>query len=133
VDVTLFLIDETSPNVSLQEKLGKGNVKIVGGLKQIRRATENTVTVLTESGQSHELDVLYPALGCNVNSHLATALGASSTEDGNLEFDDHQRTTVDGLYAAGDVVTDLHQLSVAFGHAAVAATDIHNRLPSNPR
>jgi thioredoxin reductase (NADPH) len=37
------------------------------------------------------------------------------------------------IYAAGDVVTDLHQLSVAFGHAAIAATDIHNRLPSNPR
>ena len=35
--------------------------------------------------------------------------------------------------SAGDVVTDLHQLSVAFGHAAVAATDIHNRLPHNPR
>jgi thioredoxin reductase (NADPH) len=30
-------------------------------------------------------------------------------------------------------VTDLHQLSVAFGHAAIAATDIHNTLPPNPR
>jgi thioredoxin reductase len=30
-------------------------------------------------------------------------------------------------------VTDLHQLSVAFGHAAIAATDIHNRLPPNRR
>jgi thioredoxin reductase (NADPH) len=79
------------------------------------------------------LDALYPALGCTVNSELATALGASSTENGNLEFDVHQRTTVDGLYAAGDVVTDLHQSSVAFGHAAVAATDIHNRLLPNPR
>jgi hypothetical protein len=24
-------------------------------------------------------------------------------------------------------------LSVAFGHAAIAGTDIHNRLPHNPR
>ena len=60
-------------------------------------------------------------------------LGATSTENGNFEVDDHQRTSITGLYAAGDVVTDLHQLSVAFGHAAVAATDIHNRLPPNPR
>ena len=53
--------------------------------------------------------------------------------NGYLVVDDHQRTTVETLYAAGDVVTDLHQLSVAFGHAAIAATDIHNRLPPNPR
>jgi thioredoxin reductase (NADPH) len=88
--------------------------------------------MVTESGEHYELDALYPALGCTVRSDLATALGASSTENGNLVFDDHQRTTVDGLYAAGDVVTDLHQLSVAFGHSAIAATDIHNRLAPNP-
>jgi thioredoxin reductase (NADPH) len=40
---------------------------------------------------------------------------------------------VPGLYAAGDVVTDLHQLSVASGHAAIAATAIHNNLPRNFR
>jgi thioredoxin reductase (NADPH) len=60
-------------------------------------------------------------------------LGAASAENGTLQVDDHQRTSVEGLYAAGDVVTDLHQLSVAFGHAAIAATDIHNRLPRNCR
>jgi thioredoxin reductase (NADPH) len=108
-------------------------VRIIGKLAQIRQATEKTVTVVTQRGESHEVDALYPALGCIVHSDLATGLGASSTENGNLEVDDHQRTTVDGLYAAGDVVTDLHQLSVAFGHAAIAATDIHNRLPGNPR
>ena len=79
------------------------------------------------------MDALYPALGCTVRSDLAIRLGASSTENGNLEVNDHQRTTLGALYAAGDVVTDLHQLSVAFGHAAIAATDIHNRLPPNPR
>jgi thioredoxin reductase (NADPH) len=35
---------------------------------------------------------------------------------------------VPGLYAAGDVVAALNQLSVAVGHAAVAATAIHNSL-----
>jgi thioredoxin reductase (NADPH) len=33
----------------------------------------------------------------------------------------------------GDVATDLRQLAVAAGHAAVAATNIHNRLPANFR
>jgi thioredoxin reductase (NADPH) len=131
-DVSLFLTDETE-DVELQEKLTKANVRIVGELQQVRQRTENTITVATQQGEIHEVDALYPALGCKVRSDLATRLGASSNENGNLQVDEHQRTTIEGLYAAGDVVTDLHQLSVAFGHAAIAATDIHNRLPPNPR
>ncbi|RWE28487.1 MAG: NAD(P)/FAD-dependent oxidoreductase, partial [Mesorhizobium sp.] len=33
-----------------------------------------------------------------------------------------------GLYAAGDVVDEINQIAVAFGHAAMAATDMHNYL-----
>lgn len=84
-------------------------------------------------GEWRRFDVLYPALGCVVHSDLATALGAGSTQLGLLEVDAKQQTTVTGLYAAGDVVSDLHQVSVAEGHAAVAATAIHNSLPPNFR
>jgi thioredoxin reductase (NADPH) len=45
-----------------------------------------------------------------------------------LVVDDHQRTTVSGLWAAGDVVRGLAQISVAMGQAAIAATDINNSL-----
>ena len=91
------------------------------------------VTVIVSDGESHVVDALYPALGCEVRSELATRLGARCTDQGNLHVDDHQQTTVPGLYAAGDVVSDLHQLSVASGHAAIAATAIHNKLPRNFR
>lgn len=89
------------------------------------------VSVTVESGKTHVLDVLYPAMGAVVRSELAAALGAACNAAGQLRVDEHQRTTVDGLFGAGDVVTDLHQLAVATGHAAVAATAIHNRLVRN--
>ena len=132
-DVSLFLTEEATLDAVTQKKLDEEDVRIVRNVKQIILANESIVAVVNENGEWHELDALYPALGCTVRSNLATALGASCTENGNLVVNDHQRTTVEGLYAAGDVVTDLHQLSVAFGHAAIAATDIHNRLPPNPR
>jgi thioredoxin reductase (NADPH) len=84
-------------------------------------------------GETETFDVIYPALGCEVRSDLGRVLGARCNEIGALFVDDHQRTSVTGLYAAGDVVSDLHQISVATGHAAVAATDIHNSLEPNPR
>jgi thioredoxin reductase (NADPH) len=91
------------------------------------------VEVVTADGNRHHADLLYPALGCEVRSGLATALGARCTEIGTLLVDQHQQTTVAGLYAIGDVVSDLHQLAVATGHAAVAATAVQNRLPRNLR
>lgn len=77
-------------------------------------------------------DTVYPVLGEVVQSDLATALGADAV-DGALRVDDTQQTSVDGLYAIGDMVLALNQISVAVGHAAIAATAVHNRLPANYR
>jgi thioredoxin reductase (NADPH) len=91
------------------------------------------IVVHLEGGGSCEMDTLYPALGCNVRSSLALKLGARADEAGYLVVDQKQRTGVPGVFAAGDVVSDLNQISVAVGHAAVAATAIHNALGYNLR
>jgi thioredoxin reductase (NADPH) len=74
-------------------------------------------------------DVLYSALGTRLRSQLALDLGAQADEDGALIVDAHQKTTVSGLYAAGDVVRGLSQISIAAAHAAIAATTINAALP----
>lgn len=97
------------------------------------RPIEAGIAVELQSGEHFTFDVVYPALGCRVHSDLAVALGARHNDVGCLKVDDKQRTTVEGIWAAGDVVSDLHQLSVAAGHAGVAATAIHHSLPHNFR
>jgi thioredoxin reductase (NADPH) len=91
------------------------------------------IRVVLASGEYCEVDVLYPTMGAEVRSDLATRLGARCNANGCLYADEHQRTSVSGLYAAGDVTVELHQISVAIGQAAIAATHIHNTLPPNPR
>lgn len=93
----------------------------------IRQSDEELIAVL-QDGRRIEMEVLYPALGCNVRSQLAAALGAQCNAQGYVKVDDHQRTDVPGLYAAGDVVNELNQICVATAHAAIAATDIYNEL-----
>ena len=73
-------------------------------------------------------DSVYPAMGSVIRSDLAIAAGARASEEGCLEVDDHQRTSVPGLFAAGDVVKGLDQISHAMGEAGVAATTIRNML-----
>jgi len=73
-------------------------------------------------------DSVYPALGSRIRSGLAVAAGARADPEGCLEVDAHQRTSVPGLFAAGDVTRGLDQISHAMGEAAVAATTIRNLL-----
>jgi thioredoxin reductase (NADPH) len=73
-------------------------------------------------------EAVYAALGSSPHSELARGLGAEMTEEGCIKVDAHQRTTIRGLYAAGDVVAGLDQISHAMGQAAVAATAIRNDL-----
>lgn len=73
-------------------------------------------------------DCLYPALGFDSQQALAQQVNAARDADGRLVVSAHQQTSVEGLYAAGDVVRGLNQIAVATAEAAIAATDIHNRL-----
>jgi thioredoxin reductase (NADPH) len=85
--------------------------------------------VHTADGVSWRFDVLYPMLGETARSALATQLGAKVSDCAELLADEHQRTSLPGLFAIGDVAQGLNQISVAAGQAAVAATAIHNSLP----
>ena len=73
-------------------------------------------------------DTLYPALGSTSHSDLARAVGAELGKEGCIKVDSQQRTGVPGLYAAGDVVLGLDQISNAMGQAGVATTTIRNDL-----
>lgn len=92
------------------------------------RLEGDRVTAFCWSGEDRAFDVIYSALGTTPSTDLARALGARLAEDGRLEVDLHQRTSVPGLWAAGDVVRGLNQIAVATAEAAVASTDIHNAL-----
>ncbi|MEP2235114.1 MAG: NAD(P)/FAD-dependent oxidoreductase [Alteripontixanthobacter sp.] len=73
-------------------------------------------------------DSIYPALGSDIRSELALEIGAQASDEGCLTVSDHLETSIPGLFAAGDVVLGLDQISHAMGQAGVAATAIRNYL-----
>jgi thioredoxin reductase (NADPH) len=79
-------------------------------------------------GRARHFDAIYAALGCGPRSGLSRQVGAKLGEDGRFIVDERQETSVRGVWAAGDIVRGLNQISVAMGEAAIAATAIHNRL-----
>ena len=85
------------------------------------------------NGRERRFDTIYPVLGSQSQSVLATRLGARVDDNRELVVSKDQATSIDGLYAIGDVVSALNQIAVALGQAAIAATAIHNALPRNLR
>jgi len=104
------------------------------GIRVIRSELHNLVIesnrlVLRQPGaQPLVFDVAYSALGCTPQNHLAASLGARMDDSNALRVNSHQQTSIEGLYAAGDIVRGLNQVVVAAAEAAIAATDIHNKL-----
>jgi thioredoxin reductase (NADPH) len=128
-DVTLLSLDERgSRDTETARSLREAGIKVAGPVGAIKHSGDGMRAVL-RGGQTLSFDVVYPALGCQVRSELASGLGAK-TNDVGCVVDSHQRTTLAGIYAAGDVVSDLHRIAVATGHAAIAA-HIHKSLPEN--
>ncbi|MFB6463849.1 NAD(P)/FAD-dependent oxidoreductase [Bradyrhizobium tunisiense] len=127
-DVTLLAIGRDDER-SAPSELTEAGVEIVFAPDLHLRRRGGGIEAVFGDGRTLQFDTVYPAMGAEVRSQLALSLGAEHVGEGFLKVDDHQRTSVSGLYGIGDVVTDLHQISVAFGHAAVAACAIHHSLP----
>ena len=127
-DVTLIAPD-TDVQLSDEEhaRLAELGIEAVGGPCASLRIEGEQIVAPTPAGDL-TFDSVYPALGSVIRSELAMALGAEGSSDGCLVVDDHQRTSVQGLYAAGDVVKGLDQISHAMGEGGVAATTIRNDL-----
>jgi thioredoxin reductase (NADPH) len=133
-DITLLLTDELQAlNGPALRSLRNAGIAIGTGRVVDVNPSPDSIVAIRATGEHCQLEILYPALGCAVRSELAVTLGARANEEGNLIVDARQQTSVRNLYAAGDVVSDLHQIAVATGHAAIAATSIHNSLPPNFR
>jgi thioredoxin reductase (NADPH) len=97
------------------------------------RIEGDEITAVLRSGNERRVDVLYPALGADARSELLVRLGGKANEAGCILTDEHQQTSIPGIYAAGDVVNELNQIAVATAHAAIAATAIHNALTEEDR
>jgi thioredoxin reductase (NADPH) len=127
-DVTLIAPDKAlrlKPEEN--KKLKEAGIDCVDGPAQAVAIAKDCITVDTAEGH-YTFDTIYPALGSDTHTQLAEMVGADLSKEGCIKVDSHQRTNVPCLYAAGDVVIGLDQISHAMGEGGVAATAIRNDL-----
>jgi len=127
-DLTLVAADGAHDlSAADRTALADAGIVVVDGPAADFALADGGMAVTTAAGRLTFASV-YPALGSHIRSDLAAAIGAATVEAGCIVVDDHQRTSVPGLYAAGDVVIGLDQISHAMGEGGVAATTLRNDL-----
>jgi thioredoxin reductase (NADPH) len=127
-DVTLIAPDKAlSLGPADQQKLKDAGIECVDGPAQAVAISDECIVVDTAEGH-YAFDSIYPALGSDTHTQLAQMIGAALSGDNCIKVDSHQRTSVPGAYAAGDVVIGLDQISHSMGEGGVAATTIRNDL-----
>ena len=127
--ITLIAPDSAhSLSAADRAKLDKAGIRMIDGPAQAVAVHGDCIVVDTAAGH-HTFDSIYPALGTDSHTELAVQVGAKLAGDnGCLIVDSHQRCSVPGFYAAGDVILGLDQISHAMGDGGVAAVTIRNDL-----
>jgi len=127
-DVTLIAPDKAM-KVSAVDRLAleQAGIETVDGPAEAVAIAQDSITVDTAEGH-FTFDSVYPALGSDVHCQLAAMVGARLNDDGCVGVDAHMRTSAEGVYAAGDLVIGLDQISNSMGQGGIAATTIRNDL-----
>jgi len=83
---------------------------------------------LTGKKKIMPVDGVFIAIGYRPAVKLAEKLGVALTADGFIKRDAHHRTSVPGIYSAGDVEGGYKQIVTAVGQGAEAALSIYEDL-----
>lgn len=96
----------------VQEALERFGVRVRLGekVREVRGDGTRCCTVVTERGEL-PADLLVVAIGARPNVAIAEAAGCKLGESGALLVDGRMRTSIDGIWAAGDCVESRHLVS----------------------
>lgn len=96
-------------------------IRVITGPIEAFEGSEHLEKVVFKDGESMEISGLFIAVGVAGSTALANKIGVI-TENNSIVTDNNMATNVPGVYAAGDCIGGLLQLSKAVGDGAVAGT-----------
>jgi thioredoxin reductase len=109
--------------------LRKYDVEIVDGeVAQLCSAHGRLSAAEFKDGDAVPLDALFFHVGSHPASDLADQLGCARDDEGNLQVDNSQETTVPGIYAAGDLIGPPYLAVSAAAKGVKAALSVHKSL-----
>jgi len=128
----LLAAEDEASSKALERAFRKRGIRFLTSTAfQSVKHTDAGVAVLTESGESIEADLLLVAVGRGpVTDGLGYAEQGIALERGFVTVDERLRTSVDGVYAVGDITPGLQLAHRGFAHGIFVAEEIAGLGPT---
>lgn len=126
--VTLLALDRIKLSDQERAAAAGAGIELVECAVSAFDLSGDEVALRLADGSELQFDTMYAALGSHTRNALAKGLGLRLVGDQCFATDEHQVTSLPLVYAAGDAVEGLDQISVAMGTGARAAVAAHNDL-----
>ena len=123
-DLTIYTNGKSNLSAAQTSSLASKNISVVEKeIVKIKHQNGQIQTLIFSDGSMQELDALYAKIPFVQYSDIPESLGCEITEMGILKVDMMQKTTVDGVFAAGDSTNMMRSVANAVygGNMAGAA------------
>ena len=128
-NLTLYTNGLSTLGAEQTEKLRHHNIEIVEKeIDSLEHGDGYLERVLFKDGTGKDVSAVFARIGFEQHCRIPEDLGCRLTEHGHIEVDELQRTTVSGIYAAGDCTTGFRAVSGAVASGGKAGAAINKEL-----
>jgi len=112
-----------------QQQLKAYNISVVENeIEQLVHDAGYVKHIAFKNGSLQNVEAVFARAAFEQHSKIPETLGCAITEQGFLQIDGFQKTTVAGVYAAGDCTTMMRGVSYAVGMGTVAGAMANKEL-----
>jgi thioredoxin reductase len=128
-DLRIFTNGDASMKEEHTALLQQRNIRVVDKpIREIVHEKGQVKHILFQDGSSEVLDVIYSRVRFEQYLDVKTGLGCTLTDQGFIQADDLRKTTVPGVFAAGDNAGMFRAVSVAIAAGTTAGAMISKEL-----
>jgi thioredoxin reductase len=127
--LTLFCNGKSTLTDEQQQQLKAYNISVVENeIEQLVHDDGYVKHIAFKDGSLQTIEAIFARAAFEQHSKIPETLGCAITEQGFLQIDAFQKTTVAGVYAAGDCTTMMRAVSYAVGMGTVAGAMANKEL-----
>ena len=128
-DLTILTQGNDDFNEEQDSQLKKHNINVVTSpISEIVHENGHIKHIVLYDGNQLKFDAVYAVVPFEQHSNIPASLGCEITEEGYLQVDDFQKTTVEGVYACGDNSTWMRSVAAAVASGNFAGAVINKEL-----
>jgi len=128
-DLTLYTNGKSTLSDDQRAKLGKHKISIVEAeIDKLENEIGYIKNIVFTDGTKSPLKALYAKLPFVQHSSIPQALGCELTQEGYIQVDPAQKTSVQGVYACGDNTTRMRTVANAVSTGTTTALMVNKEL-----